>query len=82
MQVFRYYLIISFMVFSINAQEISGKWNGLLKVQGMQLRLVFNISNSNKPYTIDDITVYALEDGRVDVTTTIVAYIWIPDICK
>lgn len=28
-------------------QDITGSWNGLLKVQGMQLRLVFNISQSD-----------------------------------
>ena len=31
---------------SINAQNISGKWNGILKVQGVQLRLVFNITQT------------------------------------
>lgn len=29
--------------FSLNAQDIIGQWNGILKFQGMQLRLVFNI---------------------------------------
>ncbi len=33
---------------SINAQNISGKWNGILKVQGVQLRLVFNITQTEK----------------------------------
>jgi hypothetical protein len=28
-------------------QDITGSWNGLLKVQGIQLRLVFNISNTD-----------------------------------
>ena len=28
-------------------QDITGSWNGLLKVQGMQLRLVFNISKTD-----------------------------------
>jgi alpha/beta superfamily hydrolase len=33
------------------AQDITGQWNGVLKVQGMQLRLVFNISKSEKGYS-------------------------------
>ena len=29
------------------AQDITGKWNGVLKVQGTQLRLVFNVTKSD-----------------------------------
>lgn len=36
---------------SIYAQNISGKWNGILKVQGVQLRLVFNITQTEKSYS-------------------------------
>lgn len=36
---------------SIYAQDISGKWNGILKVQGIQLRLVFNITQTEKGYS-------------------------------
>lgn len=46
-------IIILFIIttsFSISAQDISGKWNGILKVQGIQLRLVFNISQTEKGY--------------------------------
>jgi len=35
---------------SIYAQDISGTWNGILKVQGTQLRLVFNITQTGKGY--------------------------------
>lgn len=31
----------------INAQDISGEWKGILKVQGMQLRIEFNISRES-----------------------------------
>ena len=34
--------------FSLNAQDIIGQWNGTLKVQGTQLRLVFNINKTDK----------------------------------
>jgi len=33
------------------AQDITGEWNGVLKVQGMQLRLVFHITKSDAGYT-------------------------------
>jgi uncharacterized protein len=32
------------------AQDITGTWNGMLKVQGMELRLVFNITQSDSTY--------------------------------
>lgn len=33
------------------SQEIAGQWNGILKVQGTQLRIVFNISKTENGYT-------------------------------
>jgi uncharacterized protein len=39
-----------FLSFSFYGQEISGKWNGVLKVQGMQLRLVFDIAKNENGY--------------------------------
>ncbi len=36
---------------STYAQDISGKWSGVLKVQGTQLRLIFNITQAEKGYT-------------------------------
>lgn len=40
------------LVFSISAfsQDITGQWNGALKVQGMQLRIVFNIEKVGAEY--------------------------------
>jgi len=32
-------------------QDITGQWNGILKVQGTQLRIVFNISKAESGYT-------------------------------
>lgn len=37
--------------FTINAQDITGLWSGVLKVQGVQLRLVFNISKTENGYS-------------------------------
>jgi hypothetical protein len=40
-------LITSFSVFS---QNITGQWHGILKVQGIQLRIVFNITQTDNGY--------------------------------
>ena len=45
-------LLIAFLTsITIMAQDITGKWNGVLKVQGTQLRLVFNVSKSENGLT-------------------------------
>jgi len=44
-------IIVILTNLSIYAQDISGKWNGILKVQGVQLRLVFNIAQTEKGYS-------------------------------
>ncbi len=36
---------------TLTAQTITGQWNGILKTQGTQLRLVFNINQSTRGYT-------------------------------
>lgn len=41
-------LLTGLVSFFTNAQDITGQWNGLLKIQGTQLRLVFNISKTEK----------------------------------
>ena len=47
------YILLFFLggMMHIHAQEITGQWNGLLKVQGTQLRLVFHISKTGDGYT-------------------------------
>lgn len=37
--------------FTVTAQDITGKWNGALKIQGTQLRLVFNVTKSDTGYS-------------------------------
>ena len=46
-------LIISLILISFNlmAQDITGDWNGALKIGGMQLRLVFHITKTDAGYT-------------------------------
>ncbi len=44
-------LILIMSAVGLNGQEITGQWNGALKVQGMQLRIVFNITGNDKGYS-------------------------------
>jgi hypothetical protein len=43
-------LFIALIPCVTQAQEITGKWNGTLKVQGMDLRLMFHISKVDSTY--------------------------------
>ena len=46
-------LILSLILTSLNmmAQDATGEWNGALKVGGMQLRLVFHVTKTDKGYS-------------------------------
>ena len=46
-------LIISLILssLSLKAQDVTGEWNGILKVGGMQLRLVFHVNKTDKGYS-------------------------------
>jgi uncharacterized protein len=37
--------------FTAIAQDVTGKWNGILKLPGVQLRMVFNINKTDTAYT-------------------------------
>ncbi len=41
------FIFTFFIAISIYSQNITGSWYGVLKVQGTQLRLVFNITESD-----------------------------------
>ena len=43
-------LLIGFISLPVSGQDITGQWNGILQVQGMQLRVVFNITQTNSGY--------------------------------
>ncbi|CAA0183881.1 conserved hypothetical protein [Tenacibaculum maritimum] len=45
-------LLFLMTIFSLNlfGQDITGQWNGVLKVQGIQLSLIFNITKSGDVY--------------------------------
>ena len=44
-------LITLLSSFLVTAQDITGQWNGVLKVQGIQLRVVFNITKTDTGFT-------------------------------
>ncbi len=56
---------------SIYAQDISGNWNGILKVQGTQLRLVFNITKTDKGYSS---TMDSPDQGAKGIPVTTTSY--------
>lgn len=43
--------LCAFCIITISAQEIEGSWQGKLKLNGISLRLVFNISKTDAGYT-------------------------------
>ena len=43
--------MIILMALASSAQDITGQWNGILKVGGMQLRIVFNITKTDNGYS-------------------------------
>ena len=52
---------------TITAQDITGQWNGVLNVQGTQLRLVFNVSKSDIGYSS---TMDSPDQGANDIPVT------------
>lgn len=53
------------------SQQITGRWNGLLKVQGTQLKLVFNISKTEKGLAA---TMDSPDQGAKDIPVTTVSF--------
>lgn len=44
-------LVFAFLTsYPMNAQDITGQWNGALKIQGIQLRIIFHISKTDSGY--------------------------------
>ena len=44
-------LITVLTALNVFGQDITGQWNGILKVQGTQLRIVFNINKTDRGYS-------------------------------
>jgi len=67
-------ILVIFVIFtnlSTYAQDISGKWNGILKVQGIHLRLVFNIAQTEKGYSS---TMDSPDQGAKGIPVTSTSY--------
>ncbi|WP_264563555.1 alpha/beta hydrolase family protein [Flavobacterium sp. N3904] len=64
-----FFIIVILASFSMFGQEITGQWNGVLKVPGAQLRVVFNITKTEKGYSS---TMDSPDQGAkgIPVTTT------------
>lgn len=43
-------IVIGFIALTVFGQDITGQWNELLKVQGTQLRVVYNINETDDGY--------------------------------
>ncbi len=56
---------------TLAAQTITGKWYGVLEVQGTQLRLVFNVTEFNNIFSA---TMDSLDQGAKDIPVTKTAF--------
>ncbi len=63
--------IATLMSLSIYAQDISGKWNGILKVEGTDLRLTFNIYKIGKGLSA---TMDAPQQGAKGIIITSISF--------
>ncbi|ESU24854.1 hypothetical protein FEDK69T_04070 [Flavobacterium enshiense DK69] len=54
-------------ILTASAQDITGQWNGVLKVQGTQLRLVFHITKSGNGFSS---TMDSPDQGAAGIPTT------------
>ena len=62
-------LIFLMTIFSLNlfGQDITGQWNGVLKVQGIQLSLIFNVTKSDNGYSS---TMDSPDQGAIGIPVT------------
>jgi len=71
MKIFSILLISILTSISISAQDIIGQWNGVLKVQGTQLRLVFNVTKTDNVLSS---TMDSPDQGAKDIPTTTTSF--------
>ncbi len=65
------FLLSSVYLLSMQAQDISGSWYGMLNVQGIQLRLVFNIEQVDDGFRA---TMDSPDQGARDIPVTSVSF--------
>ena len=71
MKTFSILLITLLNLISLSAQDITGQWNGALKVQGRQLRLVFNITKTDNGVSS---TMDSPDQGAKGIPTTTTSF--------
>lgn len=65
-------LLISLLIsISLSAQDITGQWNGALKIQGTQLRLVFNVTKTDNGLSA---TMDSPDQGAKGIPTTTASF--------
>jgi fermentation-respiration switch protein FrsA (DUF1100 family) len=65
-------ILITFLFsLSIKGQDITGQWNGILKIQGIQLRIVFNITKTENGYNT---TMDSPDQGAKGIPVTSTSY--------
>lgn len=60
-------LITILTAFTSTAQDITGQWNGVLEVQAIQLKLVFNVTENDNGYTA---TMDSPDQGALGIPVT------------
>jgi pimeloyl-ACP methyl ester carboxylesterase len=71
MRTFSILLISLLTTISLSAQDITGQWNGALKVQGTQLRLVFNVTKTDNGISS---TMDSPDQGAKGIPTTTTSF--------
>lgn len=71
MKTFSILLISLIGSISLSAQDIIGQWNGALKVQGTQLRLVFNVTKTDSGFSS---TMDSPDQGAKGIPTTTTSF--------
>lgn len=64
-------LLTSLFSLTIFGQDITGQWNGALKVQGTQMRLVFNVTQSDNGFSS---TMDSPDQGAKGIPTTTTSF--------
>lgn len=65
-------LVLLVVIRGLNAQTIVGQWNGLLKIQGIELSLVFHIDSTEQGYSA---TMDSPDQGAKDISVSTVNFI-------
>ncbi|HBB91325.1 MAG: hypothetical protein A2X22_02635 [Bacteroidetes bacterium GWF2_49_14] len=71
MKKFLLILVAFFAVAALSGQDITGTWNGVLKVQGIQLRLVFHVTKTDTGFSS---TMDSPDQGAAGIPMTSTVY--------